>query len=140
MNGWEAGIGVNFNKWVGAEGDVSGYYEHLGTVAGGDVGAHDYIVAGGPRVTVKPVFFHALIGVDRFTSYVNANGSIFVSSSSISQSSLAVLFGGGVEWKIWHHVALRPSLDYVLTRRGSPTRLTQNNVRLGAAIEYAFGR
>lgn len=138
MNGWEGSATLHLNRWFGVEGAVDGYYQNFSDVAGADVGANDYIFAAGPRFTFKPLFFHALFGVDRFTSYVNANGSIFAVSSNTSQNSFASVLGGGVEWWVGRRLAVRPSLDYVLTRRGTPS-LTQNNIRLGIGLEYAFG-
>lgn len=136
FNGWEASGALNFRKWLGAEADLSGYYKSLGNIQGVDVNASDYLFAGGPRFTFRPLFVHALFGVDHAT----ASTSGVQSTVSVSQNAFAAVLGGGVEWKIASHWAIRPSLDYILTRHGIPTATTQNDVRFGAGIAYAFRR
>src|ERR1700733_4341651 len=72
-NGWEASVSGNFNKWFAVEGDVSGYYKtysidlaslNLSTL---DVTVTDYSYAAGPRINLRPIFFHALFGGDHLT-------------------------------------------------------------------------
>lgn len=57
MNGWETSATVNANHWLGVEGAVGGYYQHIGNALGADIGANDDIFAAGPRFTVRPFFF-----------------------------------------------------------------------------------
>src|ERR1700693_2296045 len=73
LNGWEAAVSGNVNKWYAAEFDVSGYYKTygvdltslgLGTL---NVKVDDYSYLGGLRVNLRPVFFHALLGGDHLT-------------------------------------------------------------------------
>jgi hypothetical protein len=138
-NGFEASASVNLKKWIAAEGDVSGYFKTynidltslgLGTV---DVGVHDWAFAGGPRFKYRPVFAHALIGVDRLT--FSAEGV------SVSQNAFAAAFGGGLQWKFTTHWGIRGSGDYVLTRHNifGGDRFTQNNFRASVGLVYSFG-
>jgi len=94
---------------------------------------HDYGFPGGPRINFRPVFFHALLGVDRLT------GSAL--GFSASQNGFAGAFGGGVQWKVGPHWAVRASGDYVFTChnifRGS--RVTQHNFRASAGVVFMFG-
>lgn len=136
FNGWEASGMLNLHKWLGVEGDLSGYYKGLGTVGGLDVNAHDYLFAGGPRINLRPLFFHALFGADHASTSTSGTGS----TVSVSQNAFAAVLGGGIEWKIARQWAFRPSLDYVITRHGAPTAATQNDLRFGVGIAYAFGR
>jgi opacity protein-like surface antigen len=138
-NGWEASVAGNFNTWLALEGDASGYYktypEDLSILGLGlvDVNVHDYGFVGGPRINFRPFFVHALIGVDRVT------GSAL--GSSASQNSFAGAFGGGIQWPVAQHWAVRGSADYVLTQHnifGGP-EYTQNNFRVSAGIVYTFG-
>ncbi len=141
FNGWESSVSGNFNKWLAAEANVSGYYKtynvDLGSLLPGavlNVSVHDYGFLGGPRINVRPVFFHALLGVDRLTA--SALGF------SASQNSFAAAFGGGGQWKVSPQWAVRTSADYVLTRHntfGGP-RVTQNNIRVSAGVVFRFGR
>ena len=50
-----------------AEGNVSGYYKN--DVLGSGVNASDYAITGGPRFNFRPVFFHALFGVDHLSGH-----------------------------------------------------------------------
>lgn len=140
-NGWEAAVSGNFNRWFAAEGDFGGYYRTesfdlsylgLGTL---DVNVHDYSFLAGPRINVRPVFFHALVGADRLT------GS--ASGYSASQNSFAAALGGGVQWKVAPQWAVRASGDYVLTHHNifgsSGASYTQNNFRASIGIVYLFG-
>jgi hypothetical protein len=138
-NGWEASAAGNFNKWFALEGDVSGYYKtysvdlsalDLGVV---DFDAHDFGFVGGPRFNFRPFFVHALVGFDHLS------GSAL--GFSASQDSFAGAFGGGIQWPVAQHWAVRGSADYVLTQHnifGGPA-YTQNNFRVSAGIVYTFG-
>lgn len=133
-NGWQAAGALNLNRWLGVEADLSGYYKGLGNVAGVNVDTHDYLIAGGPRFTFKPIFLHALFGVDDFTASTATNGA----TVSASDNAFATVLGGGIDWKIAGHWSIRPSFDYVLTRHGTPAA-TQNDIRFGVGLAYAFG-
>lgn len=131
FNGWEASGLLNLNKWLGAEGDLSGYYKS--NIAGTNVDGHDYLFVGGPRISLRPLFFHALFGANHATVSTSLAGV----TSSASDSAFATVLGGGIEWKIARQWAVRPSLDYVLTRHAATS---QNDIRFGVGIAYAFGR
>jgi len=98
-NGWEAGAAGNFNRWFGAEFDVSGYYKKYSVpvntplVTGTfNVSVRDYSYLAGPRANFRPLFLHALLGGDHLS------GS--TSGFSASQDGFAGAFGGGVQQKI----------------------------------------
>jgi len=153
-NGWEVSVSGNFNKWFAVEGDFSGYYKTysvntavllpglgLGII---DLHIHDYGFLGGPRFNLRPVFVHALVGGDHLTGSVNIPS---VGSGSASQDSFAGAFGGGVEWKVSPHWAVRGSADYVLTRHNilnliptvSLPDKTQNNFRASVGVVFLLG-
>jgi hypothetical protein len=138
-NGWESSVSTSIWRWVAAEGSVSGYYDQV-PVYGYPVNFRDYSAAGGPRLNFRPVFVHALFGVDHLSG--SADGI------SASQNSFAAIFGGGVQVRIpntrW---AIRTSVDYALTRHNitfDPTgstlfggpRWNQNSIRVSAGIVY----
>jgi len=131
-NGWEAAISGNFNTWFAAEADVSGYYKNY-DVLGVNVAVRDYSYVAGPRINLKPIFVHALIGGDHLSG-----GALGVSAS---QDGLAGAFGGGVQWKYSRHLSVRASADYVLSRHNilGGSSVTQNNVRASVGIVYSFG-
>jgi opacity protein-like surface antigen len=149
-NGWEASFSWNYNKWFALEGDVGGYYktEAVNTAnLGLDLGivnlkVSDYGYLGGPRFNFRPVFFHALVGGDHLTGSVPS-----VVSGSASQDSFAAAFGGGVEWRVASHWAVRGSADYALTRHNilnlipgiSGKTYTQDNFRVSAGLVFLLG-
>jgi hypothetical protein len=131
-NGWETSVSSNINRLIAVEGDFAGYYKTygLGIV---NINVHDYSYAAGPRINFRPVFFHVLFGGDKLTG----SASVF----SASQTKFASAFGGGAQWKVAPHIAVRGSADYVLTHHnifGGPD-FTQNNIRASVGIVYTIG-
>lgn len=142
LNGWEASLAINVNRWLAGEGDFSGNYGNniFEAIVGPSTlsaSAHDYMYLGGPRVNLGPAFIHALVGGD------TAGGNLF--GLSLSETSFAAAFGGGIQSKVFGgHWAVRSSVDYVLTRHSQEflfggERFTQNNFRVGGGIVYMFG-
>ena len=131
-NGWETSVSSNINRLLAVEGDFAGYYKTygLGIV---NVNVHDYSYAAGPRINFRPVFFHVLFGGDKLT------GSAL--GLSASQTKFASAFGGGVQWKVAPHIAVRGSADYVLTHHNifRGPNFTQNNIRASVGIVYTIG-
>jgi Outer membrane protein beta-barrel domain/PDZ domain len=144
FNGWEAAGSANSDRWFALEADGAGYYKRYSIPLTGVVNplsgpvtltasVTDYSFLGGPRFNYKPVFIHALFGVDRLT------GSAF--GFSASQNSFAGVIGGGIEEPIARHLAVRASADYAFTRHnifGGPA-VTQNNFRVAVGVVLTFG-
>jgi membrane-associated protease RseP (regulator of RpoE activity) len=86
----------------------------------------------------------ALVGGDHLTGSVNIPS---VGGGSASQNSFAAAFGGGVQWKVTPHWAVRGSADYVLTRHNilnlipgvSASVQTQNNFHASVGIVFLVG-
>jgi opacity protein-like surface antigen len=142
-NGWEASASGNVNNWFAVEGDFSGYYKSgidVPALGGGTASLQDFAFAAGPRVNLRPVFFHALLGVSHLTGSVPG-------FPSESQNSFAGAFGGGVQWKVAPQWAVRASADYVLTRHNifelldvpSGSAITQNNFRVSVGVVFFIG-
>lgn len=131
-NGWETSISGNFSKWLAAEADVSGYYKNY-DILGVNVAVRDYSYLAGPRLSVKPLFVHALVGGDHLSG--EALGL------SAAQDGLAGAFGGGVQWRVSGPFSFRASADYVFSRHNilGGSSVTQNNVRASIGIVYSFG-
>ena len=141
-NGWEASVDSKMNNWFAVEGDFSGYYKSGIDASSVDIfsaSLHDFAFAAGPRIEVRPLFFHALAGVSHLT------GTDF--GFSRSQNSFAGAFGGGVQWKVAPQWAVRVSADYVLTHHNLPdlldistgSTMRQNNYRVSVGVVYLFG-
>ncbi len=66
-------------------------------------------------------------------------------SAHVSDSTFAMAFGGGLDWKAGDHILVRVAqADYLYTKHdfsfGVPGIAThQNNIRLSAGIVYVFG-
>lgn len=137
-NGWETSFSMNLTRWIGAESDVSSYFQSFDLVAPGTTSSvnlnmrgYDFLL--GPRINVRPVFVHALFGIDRL--------SATAPSLDATQNKFASAVGGGVEWHFSRYLGLRMSADYLFTHHnifGGSSAL-QNNVRASAGLVYRFG-
>jgi len=77
-------------------------------------------------------------GTSGLTARQNLNGfegAVAVGTSAKS-NVLAGAGGGGVQWNVSRHVALRVSGDYVLSRFGG---LNQNNIRAAVGLVIGAG-
>ena len=133
MNGFESSVAYNVNRWLAAEGNVAAYYKTITILNVGTFGFHSYLVAGGPRVTVRKVFIHGLIGMDHL-----ANNSYFDGPGPSSGNNvLAAELGGGVQWKVARHIGVRTSADYVLSEFDG---WIQSSVRVTAGVVFDLGK
>jgi hypothetical protein len=151
LNGWEVSFSGNVNRWFAVEAAGSGYYKSylipvppcvIDSLLECTLSARvsDYAFVAGPRLNYRPVFIHALFGVDRLTGSLSGLVGV-LSPISASQDSFAGAIGGGVEQPIAHHLAIEASVDYAFSRHnifGGPA-VTQNNVRLAGGLVYRFG-
>lgn len=119
QNGVSGSIAYNPNRWFGIVGDIGGYH-----ASPGGVSLNTYTYLFGPRLTfrnptkVNP-FVQALVGGSRIT----------VGSGGGSNNQLAYGVGGGVDFGILPHLALRPQVDYVgLNTPGGKTNCTRISV------------
>jgi hypothetical protein len=119
QNGVSGSIAYNPNRWFGIVGDIGGYH-----ASPGGVSLNTYTYLFGPRLTfrnpskVNP-FVQALLGGSRIT----------VGSGGGSNNQFAYSVGGGVDFGILPHLALRPQLDYVgLNTPGGHTNCTRVSV------------
>ena len=127
-SGWDGALQFNMGGRFGLVGDVSGNY---GTPFAGSPSISSYTFAFGPSVNfrgekTKP-FVHALFGGNR------------LASSGVSETSFAMLLGGGVDVKATHGVWFRlGQLDYMYTKHGDTFGFTghQNNFRYSAGVVF----
>lgn len=131
-NGWTGGTAVIVNKWFAGEFELSGYYNNS-TFSSQNIHVQDYYFLGGPRVSYKLLFVHALFGGDHLSD------SIF--SSNVSQQGFAITLGAGVKLKVKGPWAIRGSFDYVLSRHAvfDTSSFGQDNYRAGIGLSYTFG-
>ena len=79
VGGFESSVAYNINHWLAAEGNADGYYKTITIIGVGTFGFNDYLIAAGPRLTVRKLFIHALVGMDHQANnlYFRRPGAFF---------------------------------------------------------------
>lgn len=139
LNGGSANVAYNVNHWLSGVGDFGGYTNGNILSTGIDGTVSTYLF--GPRISYRHFgritpFGQVLFGV------AHASSTLF--GSTASQNAFAMTVGGGVDYRLSHHLAIRPvEMDYLLTRfnevtEGSAGRGNQNNLRVSTGIVFRF--
>jgi len=137
-NGWEVSIGENANSWLGGIADFSGGYASR-TLEGVTVHGSAYPFLFGPQFSFRKArsivpFGRAMIGG------VKARASVASTSLSASETKWTYAFGGGLDYQVSPHVAIRGQADFI--RSHFPETLTkdfQNNIRVSAGVTFTLG-
>jgi opacity protein-like surface antigen len=130
-HGGGGSVAGNLNSWFGVAGEFSGC-KITGLPSGASASTYTYVF--GPRITYRTTgklepFGEVLLG----GSHATASGGGF----SGSGNAFAVALGGGVDYKMTQHVAIRLiQADYLMNRSNGST---ENDVRVQAGIVYRFG-
>lgn len=147
FNGWNFAPQFNFTRWLGVKAQISGQY---GTVVTAEQNStpvpipkqHAYDMLFGAVVSHRAprytLFAHALIGGENFgiaESQINSvNLAIF---PGISETDTAFSFGGGVDLKVWKHLAIRAGqLDFHIV---AATGGRENDFRYSGGIVFSLG-
>ena len=131
--GGAGSVAGNLNHWFGVVGDF-GACKVTGLPSGTSVHALNYLF--GPKLTYRSrgrlaPFAQVLFGGERLSGAVSGFGSG-------STSAFAMTFGGGADYELTNHVALRViQAEYLYTKFGATH---QNNTRISAGIVYRWGR
>jgi opacity protein-like surface antigen len=150
MNGWNASVTANLNRWFGVAADFGGLYGSAGftvTVmplppvgfkAQGNV--HTFLF--GPQFSYRTAkltpFTHFLVGgahlggTEDFIGY-NFPGS--PSHFSLSSTSFSVALGGGADYQFTRKWAWRGQADYLRT---SFANQNQNNLRISTGLVFRW--
>ncbi len=140
MQGGSVQVHGQFWRGLGIVADVSGLHS-ASSGGSSDVGLDMVTATFGPRYTWSPahrryaVFGQALVGE------ANGMNSVFPSLAGANDSadSLALNLGGGVNYSLRHHVALRAlEADWLRTQMPNASTGVQNNLRLGAGLIFKF--
>jgi opacity protein-like surface antigen len=112
VSGWEASGSFNVSDWFGLEADFSGHYYPNCEGVGG-LTCKDLSFMGGPRLSYRKerytAFTYGLFGGD--------NGSGGINGFSLSDTPFALAAGGGVDYSVTPHIAIRVAqVDYFMTR------------------------
>jgi peptidoglycan-associated lipoprotein len=129
---------LHLTNWISVVGEVTGTHgNHISTL-GQDLTLFTF--SGGPEVSypgrrVSP-FARVLFGEG------HASDSYFPTSTGGSfptASSFALTAGGGIDYKLTSHFAVRASGDYFRTSFPNGSTGSQNHVMIGAGILYRIG-
>jgi len=129
LNGWNGAVTGNLNHWFGVTGDFSGQYK---SQSGADLRAYTYTF--GPTLTARNIhtftpFVHGLFG--GFHDSVSAPGF------SVSDSGLAIAFGGGVDAAVGHRWGIRlGQFDWLSFHSNGSS--SNNNFRYSAGLVLKF--
>jgi opacity protein-like surface antigen len=136
LNGGSASVAYNANHWLSAVADFGAYHNGniLGTGTSGTLSTYLF----GPRVSYRHFgritpFGEALFGVAHAGSSIAGAGG--------SDNAFAMSLGGGVDYKLTDHFAIRPiKVDYLMSRFSETTAgtNTQNNLRVSTGIVFRF--
>ncbi len=139
---------ARFYRGLGVAASITGQHAGSGTTG---AAPFDMVVAAfGPRYTYTPtrrtsVFAEALVGeANAFHSvFPGGSGSALTpgNGSTDSASSLALLVGGGLDFKLTPHLAVRAiQADWQRTQLPNAQNNVQNALRIGAGVVFKWGR
>lgn len=136
LNGGSASVAYNYRSWLSGVADFGGYNNGniLNTGTSGTLSTYLF----GPRVSYRHFRKITPFGQVLFGA-AHANASSFGTANS--QNAFAMTAGGGVDYKLFDHFAIRPvQAEYLLTRFGVGTTGTQsqNSVRLSTGFVFRF--
>jgi opacity protein-like surface antigen len=138
LHGWEASFEGKVVPFLGIVGDVSGHYgtqSFTELTPNGplniNVTGHEQEYLVGPRLSVPVSKFTPFGEVMVGAAHIHVGGTL----PSPSNTSFAYAVGGGLDYRVFHPIALRVEGDYLRTKFFSST---QNNLRLSAGVVFRF--
>lgn len=144
--GWLGGLAANLTRSVGLEAEATAHYADTFFLVQSQpfaLSPRTYTFLAGPRLAhrgrrVTP-FVHGLFGVLRTFDYgqatTNAQGNYLTVPY---ESAFGAAAGGGLDYSISKHVALRTQVDYLFSRVNYAPG-TAGNLRTFAALVFSFG-
>jgi opacity protein-like surface antigen len=162
FNGWNAAAQVNASRWWSIKADLSGHYGTPVTISSAGVAflssqgitglppkANSFSYLLGPAMSQRfsrfTLFGHALFGANREAINLHLGaGPVQIPAFAVSHTALGMAFGGGIDYKVAPHFAVRGQADYLYTRHDVtsivPGFVThQNNLRTSVGLLYGFG-
>jgi opacity protein-like surface antigen len=136
LHGGSASLAYHITGWLGGVGDFGGYTNGniLNTHTSGTFSTYLF----GPRVSYRHYARITPFGQVLFGA-AHANAAAFGTAST--QNAFAMTVGGGVDYKLLDHFAIRPlQAEYLMTRFGEGTlgTRTQNNLRVATGFLFRF--
>ena len=118
-SGWNTAANMYITRWLGVTGDFSGVYHS---------GSNLYTYTAGPVVSIHE---HS------FSPYAHALfGGVHTAGGGVSNSGVAMMFGGGVDFGKHRLVFRAVQFDWMLLRFSGFT--DKNNMRVNTGILYRF--
>ncbi len=156
LNGGSASVAHNFTRYLGLVGDFGAFraseLQLTGTGANpprvSNASGNAFTYMAGPRLSLRKY--------DRITPFAQALfGGIHASEVTLSkcagtsctplrsENAFAMTAGGGIDFRLSHHVAIRAvQVEYLMTRFGDQhtgIRNMQNDIRLSSGLVLGFG-
>lgn len=132
LNGWKVVAVGNVNHWFGIAADFDGYYRSASTAHGSEKES-EHSFTFGPHFTLRKKrlvpFAYALFGVARESASLGA--------TSESATGFATELGGGLDYEVNEHLAVR-----LLDASASITRIedhTRTKPKLSFGLVFHFG-
>lgn len=127
-NGFNTAATTNFSRWFGVTADLSGAYKSVSGVS-----ARTYMYTFGPTFSARR---------DRLTPFVHFLAGGFHASASVpgfstSTNGFAMMLGGGLDFKVSDHFAVRAiQPDWILWRSHGMTDKSIGRVSTGIIIRF----
>jgi len=141
--GGSTSVAFNINSAIGLVADVGGY--HNGKIGDLQLDNTTYTYLFGPRFSYRHSnvvpFFQVLFGAAHATGSVQ---NLFPPPDRLdaTRNSFAMSVGGGIDFKVSKHIAIRPiQAEYLLTQLGGQNTSggKQNNFRYTGGVVFLFG-
>jgi opacity protein-like surface antigen len=147
FQGGSGSLSYNPNHWIGLVGDFGANHW---SAAGVDATVVTYLF--GPKLAYRTdkftPFAQVLFGGAHLSGSANACDGVLVAlqggigCGTASENAFAMTVGGGLDWNVTPHIAIRPvQLEYLMTRFsgfGAAGSDTQNSLRYGAGVVFRF--
>ena len=135
--GWHGSIAENKTSWFGGVMDFGGYYANR-TVEGVQLNGSAYPFLFGPQFSKHgsrlSLFAHPLIGG------VHIRGNYSGGTSPLSETKWALALGGGADFRISDHLAIRGQGDWIRSHFAETlTKDSQDNFAVTAGLVLTLG-
>ncbi len=142
-NGGYGYVEYNFNRVVGLVADLGANY--VGNAGGVQLQNTTFQYLFGPRFNWRmsrfTPYLQTLVGGQRFSSGLDPSSSTPRLASA--QNNFAAAIGGGIDYNLTKHIALKPIQVEYLVAEVSPfgrnVNFVQNNLRYSAGVVFRFG-